>query len=269
MKVLVLGGGVIGTRPPTTWPAPATRWRCWTARPEAGAGDQLRQRRRGVAGLLAPWAGPGVPVKAIKWMLMRTARWSSGLLDPAMWRWGAAMLANCTERLCAEQEPHGAHRRVQPRLHEGAARRDRHRLRRPRDGHAAAVPHAKAARRHGGDIDPAAVWRALRGAGPRGLRKVEPALALTKDKFVGALRLPGDETGDCFKFTNRLAEMAQGLGVSFRYEQRIDGIDAAAPASPAVRTEPAACCRPTATCWPWQLFAAALRPLASASRCIR
>ena len=50
-----------------------------------------------------------------------------------------------------------------------------------------------------------------------GFVKVEPALALTQDKFVGGLRLPGDETGDCFKFTQRLAEMAQGLGVKFRY----------------------------------------------------
>jgi glycine/D-amino acid oxidase-like deaminating enzyme len=38
-----------------------------------------------------------------------------------------------------------------------------------------------------------------------------------QDKFVGALRLPGDETGDCFKFTNRLAEAAAALGVRFRW----------------------------------------------------
>ena len=50
-----------------------------------------------------------------------------------------------------------------------------------------------------------------------GYLAVEPALALTQEKFVGALRLPGDETGDCFKFTQNLARMAGDLGVDFRY----------------------------------------------------
>ena len=53
-------------------------------------------------GYSSPWAGPGVPVKAIKWMLMQHSPlviWP--LLDPEMWRWGAMMLANCTERAYA------------------------------------------------------------------------------------------------------------------------------------------------------------------------
>src|SRR5690606_7512077 len=37
-----------------------------------------------------------------------------------------------------------------------------------------------------------------------GCIRVEPALARVREKFVGGLRLPGDETGDCFKFTNAL-----------------------------------------------------------------
>jgi D-amino-acid dehydrogenase len=45
-----------------------------------------------------------------------------------------------------------------------------------------------------------------------------------QEKFVGGLRLPGDETGDCFKFTNRLAAMAQRLGAEFRYGVQIRGI---------------------------------------------
>jgi D-amino-acid dehydrogenase len=52
----------------------------------------------------------------------------------------------------------------------------------------------------------------------------EPALALVKDKFAGGLRLPGDETGDCFKFTQALASIGQTLGVDFRYGVRIDGL---------------------------------------------
>ena len=53
---------------------------------------------------------------------------------------------------------------------------------------------------------------------------VEPALAHVKEKFVGALRLPGDETGDCFKFTQRLAKMAEQLGAQFRFGVNIRGL---------------------------------------------
>jgi D-amino-acid dehydrogenase len=43
----------------------------------------------------------------------------------------------------------------------------------------------------------------------------EPALGVVQEKFVGGLRLPGDETGDCFKFTQALAGMAEQRGVVF------------------------------------------------------
>src|SRR4029078_11968151 len=48
-------------------------------------------------GYSSPWAGPGVPVKAIKWLLMRHGPlviWPK--LDPVMWIWGMKLLRNCT-----------------------------------------------------------------------------------------------------------------------------------------------------------------------------
>jgi D-amino-acid dehydrogenase len=56
---------------------------------------------------------------------------------------------------------------------------------------------------------------------------VEPGLKLVTDKIAGGLRLPGDETGDCFKFTNALARIAADIGVEFRYGTRIDRIETA------------------------------------------
>ena len=53
---------------------------------------------------------------------------------------------------------------------------------------------------------------------------VEPALALVREKFLGGLRLPGDETGDAFKFTQRLAAMAAERGVVFRQGVSITGL---------------------------------------------
>ncbi len=97
-----------------------------------------------------------------------------------------------------------------------------------------------------------------------GFVKVEPALALTKEKFVGALRLPGDETGDCFKFSNRLAEMAQGLGVSFRWGTQIQALEQQGGADHRRAHRRRRCCGPTATCWRW---AAIRRCCCSRSAC--
>jgi len=52
----------------------------------------------------------------------------------------------------------------------------------------------------------------------------EPALAQVREKFAGGLRLPGDETGDCFKFTQNLAALAVQQGVTFRYGTRISAL---------------------------------------------
>lgn len=55
----------------------------------------------------------------------------------------------------------------------------------------------------------------------------EPALARSLHKLAGGLRLPNDETGDCRLFTTRLAEMAAALGVEFRYNQSVTGLNTA------------------------------------------
>jgi D-amino-acid dehydrogenase len=70
-----------------------------------------------------------------------------------------------------------------------------------------------------------------------GFCRVEPGLVDTQDKFVGALRLPNDETGDCFKFTQRLAQMAQALGAAFRFGAGIDAIVASGDRVTGVRID--------------------------------
>jgi D-amino-acid dehydrogenase len=58
-----------------------------------------------------------------------------------------------------------------------------------------------------------------------GCIRVEPALRHVRDKLVGGLLTPKDETGDCFKFTNALAAKAVELGVRFQYGTTIKGLD--------------------------------------------
>ena len=50
-----------------------------------------------------------------------------------------------------------------------------------------------------------------------GCIEAEPALARVREKIKGGLRLPGDETGDCKLFTERLAAICRERGVSFRF----------------------------------------------------
>src|SRR5205085_2873565 len=50
----------------------------------------------------------------------------------------------------------------------------------------------------------------------------EPALAGVREKFVGGMRLPQDETGDCHMFTQALAVEAAKLGVQFKFNTSIE-----------------------------------------------
>ena len=79
---------------------------------------------------------------------------------------------------------------------------------------------------------------------PRRLHRAPSRRSPTvKDKFVGGLRLPQDETGDCHMFTQALAKEAAKLGVQFKFNTGIDRWSRTATGSPASSPAPG-CCRP-------------------------
>ena len=240
MKVLVLGSGVIGTT---------------VAYYLAKAGHQVTvlERQSGPAletsfanagevspGYSSPWAGPGVPLKAIQWMLMHHSPLViKPMLDPAMWRWGLSMLRNCT------QARYQVNKSRMVRVAEYS--RDCMKQLRADTG----IPYDE---RSQGTLQLFRTQKQLDGVGKdieilksfdvpfqlldrAGYLQYEPALALVKEKFVGALRLPGDETGDCFKFTQNLAKMAQALGVEFRFDTTIKGIERSGQKISGIRTD--------------------------------
>jgi D-amino-acid dehydrogenase len=239
MRVAVLGSGVIGTA--IAWYAAKAGHDVTVVDRQPGPGLETSFANAGEVspGYSAPWAGPGVPVKAIKWMLMRHSPlviWP--LLEPALWRFGARMLANCTER---------AYRLNKSRMVPIAEySRDCLKALRAETG----ISYDE---REQGTLQLFRTSKQLDGIGKdveilkeygvpfevldrAGFCRVEPALAHTQEKFVGALRLPGDETGDCFVFTNRLAEMAREIGVTFRFGTRIEAIEVAGGRIDGVRT---------------------------------
>jgi D-amino-acid dehydrogenase len=102
MKVLVLGGGVIGTC--AAYYLAKAGHEVEVVDRQGGAALETSFANAGEVspGYSAPWAGPGVPLKAVRWMLMQHSPLViRPLLDPAMWRWGAMMLANCTAKAYA------------------------------------------------------------------------------------------------------------------------------------------------------------------------
>ena len=238
MRVVVLGSGVIGTS--IAYYAARAGHEVTVVDRQPGPALETSFANAGEVspGYSAPWAGPGVPVKAVKWMLMTHSPlviWP--LLDPAMWRFGLRMLANCTERAYrlnkSRMVPIAEYSRdclKALRAETGIAYDERDR------GTLQLFRTQKQLDGVGQDIEILKQYGvAFEVLDRAGFCRAEPALSFTQQKFVGALRLPGDETGDCFLFSNRLAELARARGVQFRFDTRIDGISVAAGKVEAIR----------------------------------
>lgn len=229
MKVAVLGGGVIGV---------TTAW----ALARQGAEVTVVDRQPGVAletsyanagqvspGYSTPWAAPGIPLKAMKWLFQRHAPLAIRL--DGSWfqmRWMAAMLANCSSGRYA------VNKERMMRLSEYS--RDCLRDWRQQAG-------VRYDERSGGTLQLFRTQAQLDAAqrdvevlqacgvpfellDREGVSRIEPALARAHVPLAGGLRLPNDETGDCHRFTTQLAQHAQTLGVQFLQGHMIQRLDA-------------------------------------------
>ncbi|KQP94255.1 amino acid dehydrogenase [Methylobacterium sp. Leaf113] len=227
MRVLVLGSGVVGV---TTAYYLAKAGHAVTVvdrQPAAGMETSFANAGQVSPGYSAPWAAPGIPIKAMRWLMMRhrpLVLWPS--VEPRFYGWLARMLANCTE------EAYTRNKGRMVRL----AEYSRDVLRDLRTETGIAYDH-----RTGGTLQLFRTRKQLDHIGddtrvldtygvaytvldPAGCIAAEPALAGVQAKFVGGLRLAGDETGDAHLFTQRLAALCEGLGVRFRYGTRIHGL---------------------------------------------
>nr|WP_245376532.1 D-amino acid dehydrogenase [Bradyrhizobium elkanii] len=180
-------------------------------------------------GYSSPWAGPGVPVKAVKWLLMKHGPLViRPKLDPVMWLWLLKMLRNCTTARYAVNKsrmiPIAEYSRdcLQALRSEIGIRYDE------RARGTLQLFREQAQLDHTGD-DIAVLKQygvPFEVLGREGCIAAEPALAGVKEKFAGGLRLPHDETGDCHMFTQALALEAEKLGVRFNFNVGIDALNA-------------------------------------------
>ncbi len=174
-----------------------------------------------------PWANPGAPLKALKWL----GREDSPLLwrlraDPAQWAWGLRFLMECC--------PQRTRANIQAILALALDSRARLKVLRRELGleydclergilhyytdpaeFEHAIPQAALMREFGCE-------RIVKTAAE--CLAIEPALAHSRSPIVGGTFTAGDESGDAQRFCTLLAERAAQRGVVFRYDTPITGL---------------------------------------------
>ncbi len=228
MRVLVLGSGVVGTASAYYLARAGFEVVVVDRQPAVAMETSFANAGQVSPGYASPWAAPGVPLKAMKWLLQRHAPLAIKLTgDIDQYLWMAQMLRNCTaaryavnkERMVRLSE-YSRDCLDELRAETGIAYEGRQlgttQLFRTQAQLDAAAKDIAVLERSG------VPYELLDRAG---IARVEPALAKVLHKLSGALRLPNDQTGDCQLFTTRLAEMARALGVEFRFEQNIQRLE--------------------------------------------
>jgi D-amino-acid dehydrogenase len=227
LKVLVLGSGVVGVTSAWYLAQAGHDVTVVDRQPAAGMETSFANAGQVSPGMSAPWAGPDTPKKAILWLMMRhrpLVFWP--VPDRQLIDWVTRFIGNCNAPAYAINKA----RMVR------LAEYSRDRLRDLRvttgitydEGQLGLLQLFRTQKQadHSGDdtdvLDRLGVpYTVLDRAG---CIAQEPALAGVPNKFVGGLRLPGDETGDAHIFTQRLAALAEAAGVVFRYGTAIRGL---------------------------------------------
>ncbi|TWD46014.1 D-amino-acid dehydrogenase [Agrobacterium vitis] len=228
MKITVLGAGVIGVT--TAYYLAKSGHAVTVIDRQPGPALETSFANAGEVsfGYCSPWAAPGIPQKALKWLFMEHAPLIlRPKIDAAMLGWMLKMLSNCTSGRYAINKSRmlrlADYSRIalaDLRSETGIAYDER-------------MQGTLQLFRTQAQLDASAKdVKALAADGipyevldKEGCIRMEPALAAARDKIVGGLLTPKDETGDCFKFTNSLAEKAAALGVVFDYGRTILAIE--------------------------------------------
>ena len=240
MKVIVLGAGVVGVT--TAWylAKEGHEVSVIDRQPAAALETSFANAGQISPGLSAPWAEPGLPLKALGWMFSRKAPVAiRPRPDLALLRWIEQLLANCNahdydinkSRMLRVAE-YSRDCLDALRKETGITYDDRQRgliqlFRTQRQ-----VDHCA---RDMKLLDQCGIAHEFLSTDD--IARHEPGLGENRHLFRGGLRLPGDQSGDAHMFTQRLAAKAEAeLGVTFHFETSIEALEAAATEILGVRT---------------------------------
>ena len=225
MRVIVLGSGVIGVA--SAYYLAQQGAEVTVLDRQSGPAEETSFGNAGQIspGYSTPWAAPGIPFKAVKWMFQHHAPLAINL-DGSMWQlqWMAQMLKNCNPQSYAVNKERMMRvaeysrdclrelRKDTGINYENRAKGTLQLFRKE--------AQMEAVQRDISVLQECGVSYELLNGNELG--RVEPALANAQDKLVGGLHLPNDETGDCYLFTNALAQIAKELGVNFQFKQNVE-----------------------------------------------
>jgi D-amino-acid dehydrogenase len=219
MRVIVLGAGVIGVT--SAWYLAADGHAVTVVDRQPAPAQETSFANGGQISVshAEPWASPGAPLRALKWL----GREDAPLLwrlraDPAQWAWGLRFLRQCTAKRTrdniraivslglASRSELQALRRSLALEYDHLERGILHFYTDPREFEHA-LPQAALMREFGCERVPKTAEECL---------AIEPALADSRAPVVGGTYTAGDESGDARRFTELLARHASGRGVEFR-----------------------------------------------------
>ncbi|MBS1181247.1 MAG: dadA [Proteobacteria bacterium] len=229
MKIAVLGAGVIGTTTAYYLAKAGHEVTVYDRQPGPALETSFANAGEISPGYSTPWAAPGIPLKAMKWLFMSHAPLIlRPTLDPRLLPWMLSLLMNCTSAAYTRNKGRmlrvaGYSRECLIALREETGIAYDHRS----QGTVQLFRTQTQLDHAGRDIEVlSADGVPFELLDRDGVARAEPALAAVRDSYVGGLRLPLDETGDCYLFTSALAKVAEGLGVRFRYGVSIARIEA-------------------------------------------
>lgn len=222
MKIIVIGSGVIGVT--TAWYLNKAGHEVTIIERHPDAAEETSAGNAGQVspGYSAPWAAPGIPLKALKWLFQRHA--------PLAFRpdgsyfqlsWILDMFMNCTQERYAINKSRMVRLAEYSRdclkmLRQETSINYEHRTKgtlqlfRTMQQYENVYRDVNILKEYGVDYE---LYES------KDLVKVEPGIHFQEKKFSGGLRLPNDETGDCKLFTKHLANQAIQNGVKFKYNQ--------------------------------------------------
>nr|WP_219340164.1 D-amino acid dehydrogenase [Spartinivicinus marinus] len=229
VKVVVLGCGVIGVTTAYYLAKQGHQVVVVDRQPGPALETSFANAGQISPGYSAPWAAPGIPLKALKWMLQsHSPLVIHPQLDSLFLHWLWQMLANCTSKRYAINKARMVRLATYSKqclvsLRESLALNFEGR----ELGTLQLFRTAKQLRAIDKDIKVLEQYQVpYERLDVAGCINIEPALSDQQHKIVGGLRLPYDETGDCYLFSQVLMEQAKQLGATFLFNKKILGINA-------------------------------------------
>jgi D-amino-acid dehydrogenase len=231
MRVLVLGGGVIGVTAAWYLAGDGHEVTVVDRRPGPALETSFANGGQISASYAEPWANPEAPGKIIKWLGREDAPLLFRLrADPRQWKWALTFLLECLPARTRHNTIQCLNLALYSRRCLQALRADTgieyDQLERgilqfytDRAEFDQGVAAAALMRQYGCDRDVRTADECV---------AIEPALAQCRDRIAGGIYTATDESGDAQAFTTGLAARAAARGVVMRFGVTVDALQAAA-----------------------------------------